>query len=183
MSLRRVVLILALIAFAAGSFSAAEAARRPKKQEEAAPAASAGDKRDRTIALPGSPFNGRAYWQAAAQCGGIYFRLNTIYSEQAITAKVTRPDPAAFTRLSKEADGASTTATMFFDMAERFLMADRKSSREEAVLTYDSAATAAGDRLKTVDAAFQATKPCPELYQACHGAFPQVCPERSVLTN
>jgi hypothetical protein len=183
MSLRRVVSLMALISVAVGAFTTAEAARRPKKQEEAAPAVTPGDKRDRTVALPGSPFNGRAYWQAAAQCGGFYFRLNTIYSEQAITAKVTKPDPAAFTRLSKEADSASTTATMFFEVAERFLVADRKASREEAVLTYDSAANAAGDRLKTVDAAIQAAKPCPELYNTCHGAFPQVCPERSVLTN
>jgi hypothetical protein len=183
MNLRRIVSLMALIGVAAGTFTTAEAARRPKKQEEAAPAATPGDKRDRTVTLPGSQFNGRAYWQAAAQCGGIYFQLNTIYSAQAITAKVTRPDPAAFTRLSKEADAASTTATMFFEMAERFLVADRKSSRAEAVLTYDPAANAAGDRLKTADAATQAAKPCPDLYKTCHGVFPQVCPERSVLTN
>ena len=76
---RRVVVAAVTLALAIAAISTAEAARRPKKQEEAAPVAAPGDKRDRLVAAPGTPFNGRAYWQATAQCGGIYFRLNTLY--------------------------------------------------------------------------------------------------------
>jgi hypothetical protein len=179
----RVIAVLALFAVASAAMSAGEAARRTKKQDDAAPVATPGDKRDRMVAAPGTPFNGRAYWQANAQCGGIYFRLNTLYAEAAITAKVTKPDPAAYTRFSKAADGASTYATAFFEAAEQFLVADRKLARQEAVLTYDAVAQTTGERLKSIDAALQATKPCPELYKACRGAFPQICTETAALTN
>ena len=180
MRLRAVLLIALAIA---ATLSTADAARRVKKQDDAAPAPAPGDKRDRVVTAPGTPFNGRAFWQAAAQCGGIYFRLNTLYSEAAISAKVIKPDPAAFTRLSKDADGASTNATTFFDVSERFLVSDRKVAREDAVITYDNLAHAIGDRFKTVEAALQAAKPCPELYKVCRGAFPQVCNDTSALTN
>ena len=95
-----------------------------------------------------------------------------LYSDAAISAKVIRPDPAAYTRLTKDADGAAARATAFFDVSERFLVADRKVARDEAVMTYDPVASSAGDRLKSVEAALQAAKPCPELYQACRGAYP-----------
>ena len=177
-------LAVTLIALAlAATLSTADAARRLKKQDDAAPAPTPGDKRDRVVTAPGTPFNGRAFWQAAAQCGGIYFRLNTLYSDAAIGAKVIKPDPAAYTRLSKEADGASASATTFFDVSERFLVVDRKMTREDAVMTYDSVAHTAGDRFKSVEAALQAAKPCPELYKVCRGAFPQVCNDTSALTN
>ena len=161
----------------------AEAAPRPKKGEQAAPAPTPADKRDRTVAAPGSPFNGRAFWQAAAQCGGIYFKLNSAYSDAAISAKVIKPDPAAYTRLSKEADGAAAAATAFFDASERFLAADRKLARDEAVMIYDPVATSAGDRLKSIEAALQAAKPCPELYRTCRSAYPQICNDAAALTN
>ena len=180
MRLRAVTLIALAIA---ATLSTADAARRLKKQEDAAPAPTPGDKRDRLVTAPGTPFNGRAFWQAAAQCGGIYFRLNTLYSDAAISSKVIKPDPAAFTRLSKDADGASVNATAFFDVSERFLVADRKVSREDAVVTYDNAAHTAGDRFKSVEAALQGAKPCPELYRVCRGAFPQVCNDTSALVN
>jgi choline kinase len=96
---------------------------------------------------------------------------------------VIKPDPAAFTRLSKDADGASVNATAFFDVSERFLVADRKVTREDAVMTYDNVAHSAGDRFKSVEVALQAAKPCPELYNVCRGAFPQVCNDASALTN
>jgi hypothetical protein len=169
------ILIIAL------TVSAAAETRRSKKQEPAPPPTPA-DKRDRAVNAPGTPFHGKAYWQAAAQCGGIYFKLGTVYSDAAIKAKVVKPDPAAYAQLTKEANGASKTATAFFDAAERFLIADRKLARDEAVMTYDIIATANGDRLKTADAAVQAAKPCPELYKACRGAFPQVCND-AALTN
>jgi hypothetical protein len=181
---RRVFALAAALVVTAACVSAADAARRPKKQpEEAAPAPVPGDKRDRTVAAPGSPFNGRAYWQAAAQCGGIYFRLNTLYSDAAATAKVVKPDPAAYTRLSKEADAAVATATNFFDATEYFLAADRKLTRQDAVLTYDPVSHTTGDRLKSVDAALQAAKPCAELYKVCRVAYPQACADSRSLTN
>ena len=180
MRLRAVTLIALAIA---ATLSTADAARRLKKQEDAAPAPTPGDKRDRLVTAPGTPFNGRAFWQAAAQCGGIYFRLNTLYSDAAISAKVIKPDPAAFTRLSRDADGASVNATAFFDVSERFLVADRKVSREDAVVTYDNVAHTAGDRFKSVEAALQGAKPCPEFYRVCRGAFPQVCNDAAALTN
>ena len=96
------------------------------------------------VAAPGTPFHGKAYWQATAQCGGIYFKLGTVYSDAAIRAKVVKPDPAAYAQLTKEADGASRTATAFFEAAERFLVADRKLARDEAVMTYD--VVASGER-------------------------------------
>jgi hypothetical protein len=180
---QRVIAGTAIFAIAVAALSAAEAARRLKKQDDAAPAPVPGDKRDRVVTAPGTPFNGRAYWQAAAQCGGIYFRLNTLYSDAAISAKVIKPDPAAFTRLSKEAESASVNATTFFDVSERFLVADRKLAREDAVVTYDTVANTAGDRFKSVEAALQAAKPCPDLYKVCRGAFPQVCNDMTALTN
>jgi len=162
---------------------AAEAAPRPKKGEPAAPAPPPVDKRDRTVIAPGTPFHGKAYWQAAAQCGGIYFKLNTAYSDAAIAAKVIKPDPAASTKLNSEADRAAVAATAFFDVSERFLIADRKLARDEAVMTYDAVAGSTGERLKSIGAALQAAKPCPDLYQACRAVQPQICNDTAALTN
>jgi hypothetical protein len=180
--IRGTIAVAAVFLLALSSLADAQSKRR-KKQEEAAPAPAPVDKRDRVINAPGSPYNGRAFWQAAAQCGGIYFKIGTINSEAAVRAKVVRPDPAAYASLTKDASAANRTATMFFEAAERFLIADRKLAREDAVITYDAVASASGDRVKTLDAALQAAKPCPELYLACHGAHPQVCNERAVPTN
>lgn len=151
-------------------------AQQKKREKQPAPAATpAGDKRDRVVAAPGSPFNGKAYWQATAQCGGLYFKIGALYSDSAIKAKVVKPDPTALAQFTKSADQASRSATAFFEAAERFLIADRKVARDEAVLTYDGLAAAAGDRVTTVEAAVQAARACPDLYQTCRGAFPQVC--------
>jgi hypothetical protein len=46
------------------------------------------------------------------------------------------------------------------------------------VLIYDPQSRAAGDRLKTVDAALAATQACPALYEACQAAYPKACSER-----
>ena len=94
--------------------------------------------------------------------------------------KANQPDPAAYASLTKDANTANRSATAFFETAERFLIADRKVTREEAVIAYEPVASASGDRVKTVEAAAAAAKPCPELYQTCHGAFPQVCSERNM---
>ena len=162
--------IMALAGLVMATASAdAQNRRRDREREKAppAPAAPAPDKRDRLVAAPGTPFNGRPYWQALAQCGGIYFKLNSLYSGVAIQAKVVKPDPAANAAFSKKSDAARRIATAFFEAAERFLIADRGLGREDAVMTYDARAAAEGDRHKTVEAAEQATKPCPALYQAC----------------
>lgn len=176
------------IAFAAivlvlSSAATVEGARRSKKQEQPAAAATPADKRDRTVNAPGSPFNGRPWWQAAAQCGGIYFKLGTLNSESAIRAKVVKPDPSAYAAFTKEADEASKKATAFYVVAERVLVADRKITRDEAVIIYDPVASANGDRVKSIDAAAQAAKPCPDLYKACRAAYPQICNDTSMLTN
>lgn len=183
LGVRPALAIATILLLALSSVADAQSKRRGKKQqkqEEAAPAVAPVDRRDRLVNAPGTPFNGRAWWQAAAQCGGTYFKLGTLHSEAAVRAKVVRPDPAAFASLSKDAGAANRSATAFFEAAERFLIADRKVSREDAVLTYDSVAGASGDRVKTVDAAMQGARACPELYIACHGAYPQVCSERSL---
>ena len=176
---RRTIAIATILLLALSSFAGAESRRRTKKQQEAAPPPMPVDKRDRVVAAPGTIFNGRAYWQATAQCGGIYFKLGTVYSDAAIRAKVIKPDPAAYASLTKDADNVSKTATAFFEAAERFLIADRKLARDEAVITYDPVASASGERVKTAEAAVLAAKPCPELYLTCHSAFPQVCSEKS----
>ena len=155
----------------------------PRKQPPQAAPATAGDKRDRVIAAPGTPFHGKAYWWATAQCGGIYYKVGTLYSENAIKAKVVRPDPAAYATLKQSADTTARTATAFFEAAEHFLIADRKLARDEAVLTYDAVATAAGERVKSLETSAPVMKPCPELYQACRTAYPQMCNDKAVLTN
>src|SRR5262245_12130961 len=161
--------------------TAADAQSRRKREKEAPPPPLAPpDKRDRVVALPQSPFNGRPYWQSLAQCGGIYFKLNSLYSGVAIHAKVVKPDPAVNAQFSKKSDSARRTATAFFEAAERFLMADRGVAREDAMLTYDARAAAEGDRHKTIESAEQATKPCPALYQACREVSPKICAEPSV---
>jgi hypothetical protein len=183
MSLRATRCIAASLILTTAATAAVAQTARSKKGEAAAPAVVAVDKRDRVVTAPGTPFNGRAFWQAAAQCGGIYFRINTVYAEGAISAKVIKPDPAAYQRLTKQAETAGQTATMFFEAAEHFLVADRKLARDEAVLTYDPVAGREGDRYKTVDAAIQAAKPCSDLYKLCRAAHPQTCADSTALTN
>jgi hypothetical protein len=181
LGVRRTIAVATILLLALSSAADAQSKRRGKKQqEEAAPAPAPVDKRDRLVSAPGTPFNGRAYWQAAAQCGGLYFKLGTIHLDAATRAKVVKPDPAAYASLTKDGSAANRSATVFFEAAERFLIADRKLARDEAVMTYDGVASASGDRVKTVEAAAMAAKSCPELYQTCHGAFPQVCGERSL---
>src|SRR5512135_3483201 len=56
-----------------------ERTREPKEVVAPAPAVPA-DKRDRVVAAPGG-FSGKPYWLALAQCGGIYFKLNILYTD------------------------------------------------------------------------------------------------------
>jgi len=166
------------------TMTAADAQSRRKREKEAAPPPQAPpDRRDRVVSLPQSPFNGRPYWQVLAQCGGVFFKLNSLYSGVAIQAKVVKPDPAVNAQFSKKSDSARRTATAFFEAAERFLMADRGVAREDAMMTYDARAAAEGDRHKTIEAAEQATKPCPALYQACREVSPKICAEPAVSAS
>jgi hypothetical protein len=171
------VIVLAVLVLA----TAADAqSRRKREREQAAPPPAPADKRDRQVAAPGTPFNGRPYWQAMAQCGGIYFKLNTLYSNAAIQAKVVKPDAAANAQFTKKSDAARRTATAFFEAAERFLIADRGVAREEAIMTYDARASDEGDRHKTIETAEQAIKPCAALYNGCRQASPKICSEPAV---
>jgi len=171
---------LVLVATLVIASAAAEGARKREREREKAAPPPPPDRRDRLVNAPGTPFHGRPYWQALAQCGGIYFKLNTLYSNAAIHAKVVKPDAAANARFSKQSDVARRTATAFFDAAERFLIADRGLAREQAVLTYDARATEEGERQKTAEAAEQAVKPCPALYQTCRETFAKICSEPAV---
>jgi hypothetical protein len=134
------------------------------------------DKRDSVVAAPG-PFNGRPYWLALAQCGGIYFKLNILYTDAAVQARVVKPDPKANADYTKKLNGAIKIATVYFDGAEHFLMTDRGIERMDAVLTYDGQSRGAGERLKTIEAALAAAKVCPALYHACREAFAKQCSE------
>ena len=121
--------------------------------------------------------SGRPYWLALAECGGVYFKLNVLYTDVAVRARVVKPDPRVNAEYSKKLTQAIKTATIFFNGAERFLMTDRGLERADAVLTYDSPSRAAADRVKTIDAGQAAVQSCPALYQACHDAFSKQCSE------
>jgi hypothetical protein len=147
--------------------------REPKQVERPAPPASV-DKRDSPVMASGA-YSGRPYWLVLAQCGGIYFKLNTLYSAIAVQARVTKPDPKINSEYTKKLNEAIGTATVFFRGAEHFLMTDRGLERIDAVLIYDEQSRAAGDRVKGIDAALAAAKACPALYQACQQAYPKAC--------
>jgi hypothetical protein len=147
-----------------------------------APAVAA-DKRDSIVAAPG-PFMGRPYWVALAQCGGIYFKLNVLYTDIAVHARVTKPDPTLNNEVTKKLNDAIKTATIFYSAAERLLINDRGIERIDAVLVYNDQARAAGDRIKGSDTAaaiiagLNAAKTCPALYHACQGAYPKACSDQ-----
>ncbi len=134
------------------------------------------DNRDSLVLAPGA-FKGRPYWLALAQCGGIYFQLNTLYTDAAVRARVVKPDPRANAEYTKKLNEAIKTATTYFNGAEHFLMTERRLERADAVLTYDGQSRAAGERLKTIEAALTAAKICPALYQACREAHSKQCSE------
>ena len=170
--------LLALAVLAGATDALAQATRRkppPKPPEPPAPAMPI-DKRDSVVTTPGL-FNGRPYWLALAECGGIYFKLNIFYTDAAVHARVGKPDPHANAEFSKKLKEAIEVATTYFDGAERFLMAQRGLERTDAVLTYDKTSRAAGDRLKSIDAALAAAKDCPAVYHACQEAFSKQCSE------
>ncbi len=150
--------------------------RRGREVERAAPAVPI-DRRDSVVTVAGA-FNGKPYWLALAQCGGIYFKLNTLYTDAAVRARVVTPDPHANAEFTKKLNEAINTATAYLDAAESFLETDRGLGRDDAILTYDGQSRAAGDRVKTIDAALAAAKACPALYRACQAAYAKACSKR-----
>jgi hypothetical protein len=162
--------------FALASAQAQTRHRRERPEAEPAAPTISVDKRDSLVAQADG-FNGRPYWLALAQCGGIYFQLNTLYAEAAVQTRVVKPDPKANAEYTRKLGDAIRTATTYFDGAEHFLMGERGIERDEAVLTYDAYSRAAGVRLKTIDAALAAAKVCPMLYQACQESHPKECSE------
>lgn len=149
--------------------------RTPRESERSAPAVSV-DKRDAVVAAPGM-FQGHPYWLALAQCGGMYFKLNVLYTDAAVHARVVKPDPHANAEYTRKLNEAIRTATTYFDGAENFLRVDRQLDRDNAVLTYDGQSRAAGDRIKTIEAGLAAVRACPALYQACRATHPKICNE------
>jgi hypothetical protein len=149
--------------------------REPRQVEHPAPAAPV-DKRDRVVTTPGA-FAGKPYWLALAQCGGIYFKLNMLYTDVAVHARVVKPDPKINTEYTKKLNDAIDAATVFLDGAARFLMDDRGIERDEAVLIDDGQSRAAGDRAKTIDEGVAAARSCPALYAACQEAHAKECSE------
>ena len=105
--------------------------REPKEVEHAILPVPA-DKRDTVVTAAGA-FNGRPYWLALAQCGGIYFKLNILYTDIAVHARAVRPDPKLNTEYTRKLNDAIRIATAYFDGAERFLMVDRGIERVDAV--------------------------------------------------
>jgi hypothetical protein len=150
-------------------------ASEPKQVDHPMPAASV-DKRDSVVTAPGA-FTGRAYWIGLAQCGGIYFKLNTFYADIAAHARAVKPDPKLTAEYTKKLNDAIKTATVFFNGAEHLLMNDRGLERVDAVLIYDEQSLGAGNRIKSIETALTAAKACPALYQACQEAYPKACSE------
>jgi len=167
---------LALTLAATGLHAQGRYQREQRRQSEPAAPSVAVDKRDSVVAAPG-PYGGRAYWLALAECGGIYFKLNSLYTDVAVRARVVKPDPRINAEYTKKLGEAMRTATIFFNGAERFLMTERGLERADAVLTYDSSSRAAADKVKTIDAGRSAVQSCPALYQACRDAFSKQCNE------
>jgi hypothetical protein len=174
------VLASALIVAATGAQGQAQAqAWRQRQEQRRAPEPATTvpvDKRDSVVAAAGA-FSGRPYWLALARCGGIYFKLNVLYTDIAVRARVVKPDARANAEYTKKLTEAIKTATTFFDGAEHFLMTDRGIERSDAVLTYDGDSRAAADKLKTVEAALAAAQSCPALYRACRDAYSKQCNE------
>jgi hypothetical protein len=132
------------------------------------------DKRD-SVVTSADGFNGQPYWAVLAQCGGIYFKLNTLYADIAAHARAVKPDPKTAADYTKKLNDAIRIATVYFSGAEHFLMADRGVERIDAVLAYSDQSRAAGDRIKTIDAGLNAAKACPVLYQACQQTNSKAC--------
>ena len=179
-------LVLPALAFLVAATSAQAQHRRkierePRQAEHPAPPVPL-DKRDRVVAALG-PFAGKPYWLALAQCGGVYFKLNVLYTDVAVHARVVKPDPKINAEYTKKLNDAIDAATAFLDGAARFLMDDRGIERDDAVLVYDGQSRAAGDRARTIDEGLAAARACPALYAACQQAHAKECSEPLAPTS
>lgn len=175
----KAILVALLVLLAATSADAQRHHRRTQREVERPPPPIAVDKRDAVVAAPGA-FVGKPYWLVLAQCGGSYFKLNTLYTDAAVHARVVHPDPHANATYTKNLQEAISLATTFYNAAEKFLETDRGLDRDNAVLTYDGPARAAGDKIKAIDAGLAAVKACPALYEACQAAYAKACSGRLV---
>ena len=106
--------------------------RAPKDVEHPAPPVPV-DKRDSVVTAPGA-FASKPYWLGLAQCGGIYFKLNLLYTDIAVRARAVKPDPKLNSEITKKLNEAIKTATVYFSGAEHFLMIERGLERIDAVL-------------------------------------------------
>jgi hypothetical protein len=171
---------LALVAIALAVATSANALRLrrhvPRKIERPPPPVSV-DRRDSIVIAPG-PFSGHPFWLGLAQCGGIYFKLNVLYTDAAVRARVVTPDPHVNAADTKRLNEAIDIATAYFDAAENFLRTDRELSRDDAILTYDPQSEEAGDQIKSIDAGLAAAKVCPALYEACEAAYAKICSQK-----
>ncbi len=174
-------LIALALVIATGADAQHNRRREPRPVEHAPPPVPI-DRRDSIVAAPGA-FTGRPYWLALAECGGIYFKLNVLYSDAAAHAQIKSDDRKDAAADVKNLTQAIATATVYFDGAENFLMTDRGIERDDAVLTYDGQSRAAGEREKTMDQALAATRVCPPLYRACQKAHPKECSEPLTPTS
>lgn len=174
----RFALVAVVLVAAAPSAGAQQRFRhhRPSRETERAAPAVPADKRDTIVTAPGA-FQGHPYWLALAQCGGMYFKLNVLYTDAAVSARVIKPDAHANAEYTRKLNEAIRTATTYFDGAENFLRTDRQLDRDSAVLSYDGQSRAAGDRIKTIEAGLAAVRACPVLYQACRADHPKACNE------
>jgi len=170
---------LAVVAIALAVATSANALRLrrhvPKKTERPPPLSV--DKRDTIVASPG-PFVGRPYWLGLAQCGGIYFKLNMLYTDAAVHARVVKPDPHSDATDTKRLNEAINIATAYFEAAENFLRTDRELARNDAILTFDPQSEEAGAQIKSIDAGLAAAKDCPVLYQTCEAAYAKICSQK-----
>jgi hypothetical protein len=177
-TLAKALLVALALAVATTGLQAQRRHRREPQRRAPEPAAPTVpvDKRDSIVAATG-PYSGHPYWLALAECGGIYFKLNVLYTDVAVRARVVKPDAHINAEYTKKLTEAIKTATTFFNGAEHFLMTDRGLERADAVLTYEGSSRAAADRVKTIDAGLAAVQSCPPLYQACRQAFSKQCSE------
>jgi hypothetical protein len=179
-AMRKSIVTLAFLMSAILSVTNAQAQTRrqqqrgPKEVEHPAPPVPV-DKRDSVVTA--GAFTGKPYWLALAQCGGIYFKLNVLYTDIAVHARAVKPDPKLNAEYTKKLEEAIKTASAYFAGAERLLLTDRGLERVDAVLIYDGQSRAAGDRVKTIDAGLAAAQACPALYQACQQAYAKACSE------
>src|ERR1700730_9044958 len=107
---KAVLLTIALIAAASADAQTRrkhERQREPKEVVQPIPVAPV-DKRDSVVTAPGA-YSGRPYWLALAQCGGIYFKLNVLYTDIAVHARVTKPDPTLNNEVTKKLNDAIKT--------------------------------------------------------------------------